>query len=122
MRKLTALLLLTLSLGCSDASGPGSGNVQVRIGNDSQSAFSNVAVIFPQDEVDYGAVDAGEESAYRTVSVAYPYARVDVRIGSTELRIQPRDYVGENVLEPGRYTYSLYFIDGYLQLELKRDN
>lgn len=122
IRRLLALTLLSTSLSCSDGFGPFNRDVRIRIGNDSQTAFTNVAVIFPENEVDYGAVEAGGVSGYRKVSVAYQFARVDVRIGSTELRIQPRDYVGENTLEPGRYTYSLYFIDGYLQLELKRDD
>jgi hypothetical protein len=122
IRRLLALIALGSTLSCSDGFGPfGDGDVRIRIGNESQSEFSNVAVIFPEDEVDYGDVGAGGVSGYRKVSVAYRYARVDVRIGSTELRIQPRDYVGEEPLSPGRYTYRLYFIDGYLQLELKRD-
>lgn len=109
-------------LGCSDGVGPLASDVQIRIGNDSPNAFTSVAVIFPEDEVDYGAVNAGGVSEYRAVSVAYRFARIDVQIGSTEVRIQPRDYVGEEPLEPGRYTYSLYFLGEHLQLELKRDN
>jgi hypothetical protein len=121
-RRLLVLLALATLVGCSDGVGPLAGEVWIRIGNDSPNAFTSVAVIFPADEVDYGAVSAGGVSNYRPVSVAYRFARVDVRIGSTELRIQPFDYVGEEPLLPGRYTYSLYFIDSYLQLELKRDD
>jgi hypothetical protein len=121
MRRLLALIVLGTTLGCSDGFGPFAGDVRIRIENDSPNAFTSVAVMFPEDEVDYGAVAANKVSDYRKVSVAYRYARIDVRIGSTELRIQPRDYMGEEPLAPGRYTYSLYFIDGYLQLELKRD-
>jgi hypothetical protein len=122
IRSLVTALFVGATLSCSDSTGPETDDVQIRIGNDTPSSFTSVAVTFPQDDVDYGPVAAGRRSEYRTVSVAYPYARIDVRIGSTELRIQPRDYVGETALEPGRYTYSLYFIDGYLQLELKRDD
>ena len=121
IRQLLALVVLGSTLSCSEGFSPFSRDVEIRIGNDSQAAFTNVDVMFPEDDVDYGAIEAGGVSGYRKVAVAYPYARVDVRIGSTELRIQPRDYVGEEPLSPGRYTYSLYFLDGYLQLALKRD-
>ena len=121
-RFLLVLSLLVLSLGCSDAAGPDGDGVRIRIGNDSESSFTSVAVTFPEDQVDYGSVEAGSTSDYRRVSVAYRMAYVVVRVGSTEQQIQPIDYVGEEPLEPGRYTYSLSFLDGYLQLELKRDD
>ncbi len=121
-RRLFVLMALGTLLGCSDGMGPAVRDVQIRIGNDSPNSFTNVAVIFPEDEVDYGAVNAGGVSEYRAVSVAYRFARIDVQIGSTEVRIQPFDYMGEEPLEPGRYTYSLYFFGEYLQLELKRDD
>ena len=108
-------------LGCSNAVSP-RGGIQIRIGNESHASFSNVAVLFPEQEVDYGAVPVGRSSEYRRVTVAYAYARIDVQIGSTELRIQPIDYVGESQLPPGRYTYALDVIDGHLTLELKRDD
>jgi hypothetical protein len=111
-----------LFFACSDAVSPGDGDIQIRIGNESSSPFSNVAVIFPEQEVDYGAVRVGGVSNYRRVTVAYGYARIDVQIGSTALRIQPIDYVGESQLQPGRYTYALDIIDGHLMLELKRDD
>lgn len=115
--------LAVLLLGCSSAfESPGDGDIQIRIANASSASFSNVAVIFPEQEVDYGAVPVGRSSNYRRVTVAYAYARIDVQIGSTELRIQPIDYVGETPLQPGRYTYALDIIDGHLTLEFKRDD
>lgn len=83
--------------------------------------FADVDVIFPSDEVDYGHVPSGGVSEYRRVEAAYAYARIDVKVGGTELRIQPIDYVGEPQLGPGRYTYALNVLDGQLTLELKRD-
>lgn len=37
------------------------------------------------------------------------------------VKLQPIDYVGETLLDPGRYTYELDYRDGHLGLELKRD-
>lgn len=123
MRRLLALLVLGTTFSCSnsDPVGPIDGRVQIRIANETTSLFTSVEVLFPSDEVDYGALPAGARSEYRSVSVAYRFARVDVRIGETEHVLQPIDYMGEEPLEPGQYTYRLYFHEQFLQLEAIRD-
>lgn len=118
-RSALAGLLLGV-LGCSSPFAS-SGDVHIRIGNESSTAFSRVEVVFPQDEVDYGLVQARGVSEYRRVAVAYAYAPIDVQIGDTHLRIQPIDYVGESELRAGHYTYALNVVGSSLTLELRKD-
>jgi hypothetical protein len=119
MRSL-ALLATLCGAACSDPASS-SGELWIRIGNESRAPFTKVEVIFPEDHIDYGQIIAGGASAYHRVAVAYAYARIDVQVGGTSLRIQPIDYVGESVLNPGRYTYALNVVNGALTLELKHD-
>ena len=94
----------------------------IRIANESSFAFESVDVVFPEDSVDYGAIAAHGRSAYREVSTAYRYAMIIVQVAGEELRIQPIDYVGENELPDGRYTYALNVtVEGHLTLEFRDD-
>ena len=100
----------------------GGGDVEIRIQNNSTFPFQRVDVVFPEDEVSYGAISAHSASDYRGVSKAYRYAYVEVEIAGEELRIQPIDYVGESLLDAGKYTYVLNVtIEGHLTLEFKED-
>ena len=102
-------------------SGAGSGSVEVRIRNDSNLDFDRVRVQFPdQHEVDYGPVPQGGVTAFQPTSRAYRYAGVSVEAGDQELAWQPIDYLGEQELSAGRYTYALGVDNGQLTMQLER--
>lgn len=121
MYRLLVLALLLLA-GCSSTSAPGD-PVEVRIANESAVAFDGVRVVFPDREESYGAIPAGGRSDYRSVERAYRYAFVEVHAGAERLVLQPIDYVGEELLRAGRYTYALAIApDGRnLTLTLRQD-
>jgi hypothetical protein len=116
-----ATILLPFFAACSAVStnaGP-----EIRVENASQSDFSSVRVVFPSEDVSYGALPAGATSEYESVAEAYRYAYVEVMIGERRVVLQPIDYVGETLLGPGRYTYALDVMPGgdFLSLQLKTD-
>lgn len=100
-----------------------SGRVEIRIKNGSDVDFDRVRVHFPdQREVDYGPVPKGGVTAFQATSRAYRYAGFSVRAGNQELSLHPIDYVGEQELPPGRYTYSLGVDNGRLTVQLEKVN
>jgi hypothetical protein len=110
-----------LMLACDSPFGP-SGDVNVRVANNSSFPFDGVEVVFPENEVDYGSVSAHGVSRYAPVETAYQYAYIEVQIGDEVLKIQPIDYVGEKPLGPGFYTYRLNVtVEGHLTLEFRED-
>jgi hypothetical protein len=124
MRFRTALITVLAPLLIASCDNPfsSSGEIEIRVANESSFAFSDVEVVFPEDSVDYGAIAANGISEYRRVSKAYDYALIIVQVGGEERRIQPIDYVGEPLLQPGRYTYLLNVtIEGHLTLEFQHD-
>ena len=119
-----ALALGLASTGCTTNSGGSeAGGVEIRIANRSDVDFDRVDVTFPADEVSYGAVAKGAASDYRRVKEAYRYALVVATAGGETYRFQPIDFVGETLLEPGRYTYALSTDpnDNFLAIELVED-
>ncbi|MGD2067852.1 MAG: hypothetical protein PVI57_04140 [Gemmatimonadota bacterium] len=133
IRPESLVLPLLLVLGSASCSGSDSRRpVEVRVRNVSSVALEDVVVAFPDDpgrhvgepvepglgesgDVDYGTVLPGEATAYRTIVRAYRYAPVTLTVDGREHRLQPDDYVGEELLEGGRrYTYELEFEDGTL--------
>lgn len=105
---------LTLDAAVREESG--SEAVEVRMRNLGSRAFDQVAGGFPTEEqpagvgqrIEFGAVDSnGGASAYREVERAYRYAYAQVVAGADTLEYEPIDYVGEDLLPPGKYTYDL---------------
>ena len=79
-------------------------------------------VRFPdKGEVDYGAVPDRGVTTYHGMTRAYRYAPVVAKTGDRELMFQPMDYVGEQELAAGRYTYVLRVENGTLTITLERD-
>jgi hypothetical protein len=96
--------------------------IEIRVRNESGLNFERVRVRFPETgETDYGAVPNGAVSAYHSTTRAYRYASVLANTGDGELSFQPMDYVGEQELAAGRYTYVLRVDHGVLTIELERD-
>ena len=120
--RIVVLWLVFAVMSCDSPTSP-TGDVQVRVANESSFTFADVEVSFPENHVEYGVVAAHRVSEYRRVTKAYGYALIVVQVGGEELRIQPIDYVGESLLPPGRYTYVLNVtIEGQLTLNLRTDD
>ena len=98
--------------------------VLVRIRNASSFDFDSTRVYFPDAPdraVDYGPLASGAVSDYHAATVAYRYAHVEVNADGRSFVLQPFDYVGEEQLEPGRFTYVLGVEGDRLTVESRRD-
>jgi hypothetical protein len=118
------LLLILLGLpmaGCDDIL-VDVGPVEIRVHNASAATMADVVIHFPDESVEYGTLAPGEASGYRAVELAYRIASVAVTIDGESHGLQVVDYVGEEPLMGGRYTYRLDLFEGVsLTLELRTD-
>jgi hypothetical protein len=80
-------------------------DVAIRIENASEKDFDGVVVKFPEQRENYGRIPAASVSSYRTVTKAYPSAFVEITLGDEVAVVQPIDFFGVPLLQPGRYTY-----------------
>jgi len=98
--------------------------VSIRVKNASQFDFERVSVRFPgtDEPTDFGPIPSGGLSEFTRVTVAYRYAPIRVAAAGREWVFQPIDYVGEQPLEAGRYTYVLGVIDDVLTIDLNRQS
>lgn len=97
---------------------------ELRISNGSTSSFDSVIVKSPGGKQVYYNIAAGSSSGYRIFSFLYNYAYMEVHFNNQLLKLQPFDYVGEEKLNAGRYTYKIGIVPGsqpYLSLECKKD-
>ncbi|MEM1055711.1 MAG: hypothetical protein AAGI52_09290 [Bacteroidota bacterium] len=95
--------------------------VLLRVQNASTEDFASVAVGFTGDEANYGPVGAGQTSDYAEFETAYRYGGVTVRVGTETYQIIPFDFVGEDPLEAGTYTFVLRIVGSSLRLEFMED-
>ncbi len=108
MKNLTLVLILCTSIlfGCKKDNQPAE-SIQIRIQNNSLYRFTDLLVVAPDGENNYGTVDPNKKSNYKEFQKAYRYSFISLKINNEELRIQPFDYLGEVELEKGRHTYIL---------------
>lgn len=59
----------------------------------------------------YNTIEAGQSSCYHSFDKAYNYAYVTMKINGEEFIIQPIDYVGEQELGVGKFTYSIDIVN-----------
>lgn len=84
--------------------------INIRIKNVSDYDFCNV-VLKPSETTNYGKIEKGQSTCYRSFDLAYSYAYVQFYIGEKEFVLQPIDYVGEVPLSIGNHTYSIDITD-----------
>ena len=95
--------------------------VEIRIRNASPLHFDHVRAHLPDEpDVDYGPVASGSVTAFRATSRAYRFAGFTVKAGTQELTLRPIDYMGEQELGAGRYTYALGVGHGRLTVQLEK--
>ncbi|MEM1117878.1 MAG: hypothetical protein AAF845_09690 [Bacteroidota bacterium] len=113
----TTFALLVIS-ACDTAD---SGPVFLRVENASALDFSSVAVGFTRDDANFGAVGAGQTSDYHAFETAYRYGGVTAEAGGETYEIIPVDFVGEDPLAAGLYTFVLTVEGSTLELTLEED-
>jgi len=104
-----SLLVLVLIFGCTDRDDNISA-VNLRIKNTSELNFNTVRV-GAEDKV-HQNVAAGDFSDYLEYEEAYRYAYIEIETDSATYVLQPIDFVGEEKLDIGFYTYELTPIEG----------
>jgi hypothetical protein len=81
--------------------------VAVRMENASKVAFDEATLYTLDGPLTYTDLDTGVTTPYVNVTGAYRIATTQVLIGDDTLGLQVIDYVGEDPLPEGRYTYVL---------------
>jgi hypothetical protein len=91
---------------------------RIRVRNSSGVDFENVVV----GSKHYGDIKAGATTDYQTWEVAYRYAFVSLIAGSEPKGIQPIDFVREQRLGHGYFTYVLSSEEGRLDIRAERES
>lgn len=100
--------------------------VWIRVVNVSAYDLHNIKVYSPASgRINFDILQPKEKSAYKKVKEAYALASAEVTINNVKIEFLPDDYLGEQFLKPGRYTYELSVKEDkgikYLQLKLLID-
>jgi hypothetical protein len=103
------LIILCMTLGlmtaaCTDRDDDLT-TINIRIKNASTLVFDEV-IVGDGDHM-YEALDPDTYSEYQEYETAYAYAYIQITSGEEVYVLQPIDFVGEEVLPIGLYTYEL---------------
>lgn len=98
---------MLIGSGCSGDDDIDYTEIEIRIKNVSNVEFLNVLVTGGGETHDYGDVAQGISTDYKAHAFAYAYAGITLSANGEEYRLQPIDFVGEETLAPGKYTYEL---------------
>lgn len=104
-----AAALVASAPGCRSIFG--SGDVSVRLENASPVAFDRATLYTSEGPQTTHDVGPGQTTPYVDVETAYRIATTEIVIDADTLRLQVIDFVGEEPLAPGRYTYVISLID-----------
>ena len=121
MKKAILLLfaLLISALSCTDRDDDLS-SVQIRLRNTSDITYDEV-VVGDESQV-YENLDPDSFSEYKEYETAYRYAYIQITSGEETYVLQPIDFVGEEELPIGLYTYELSLTEeGEVLLEFRID-
>lgn len=120
------LLLAGVLFSCSkDREGPGEG-VGIRIENLSAYTFNEVLVeTGGGGEQQYLSIPPGGVTDYKNFGYTYRYAFIRTVIGQDTLTLQPVDYVGEQQITDGRFTFRIDIVGEtsplYMVFEFRED-
>lgn len=104
-KKMLFLLCLSLMMSCDQDETVTFYEVQIRLSNKSEVDFENASF----NGLNYGAIKAGEQTAYEIFEKSYSYGSVAITINGKEYGWIPIDFVGETPLKTGKYTFEYYF-------------
>ena len=119
MKRYIIVVLIAFSI-ISCTSDPPKGPTNIRIKNASDYNFKDVYVNTTGGENDYGDINKGGITGYKTFDFAYGIAGVKLIIDTSKYALWLPDLVGETYLGTGNFTYIVTVTDTvYKQLQLK---
>lgn len=95
---------LVVLISCTKDTTSGT-EVQIRLANNSSVAFEDATF----NGENFGDLAPNEKSEYRTFEKAYAYGAVSMTIAGEPYGWFPIDYVGEEPLSSGKYTFEYTF-------------
>ena len=108
MKKTTWTLLFGLVFILTSCSDDFEERVQIRVRNVGQFNYENVIVSSNDSgEVNFGLISSNRTSEYKPFKFAYQYAFIKYSVDGIEFKIIPDDYLGEEKLKRGKYTYEV---------------
>lgn len=99
-----------------------SSRILIRLENKSDYQLNQVVVTSPASgQIDFGNLLPRRFTDYRRVKAAYPLMAVAAKINDRKVEFVPDDYLGEQLLESGKYTYLISVVEseGVKYLRLK---
>lgn len=105
MKKLNFIfrLLIGILIITSCSSENTDGNVNIRITNVSEEDYQNVSVL----DFTLENLESGESTEFMQFEIAYRIASVNLEIDGEPFNLQVIDFVGEELLPAGNYTYEI---------------
>jgi|GEM_PF-3484984 len=84
---------------------------QLRVRNTSTYIYDSVLVNTSGGTNTYATINPGTVSDYKTYDFAYSYAYISLYVDAVHYQLIPIDYVGEQKLTGGSYTYEVSVYD-----------
>lgn len=106
MGLISILISLILLFACEDQNTEES--VDIRLFNSSEVCVHDIRFNPGDRTADFGSLATNTYSIYQTFDYAYPVPFISLRVDNDTLTIQPIDYVGENKLRGGSYTFTIF--------------
>ncbi|HEU4451917.1 MAG TPA: hypothetical protein VFR81_02620 [Longimicrobium sp.] len=117
---LMAVLMMALS-ACDNPFG-GDDDTLIRLENATQLELTNVTFSSGHDPIDFDRIAPGDRTEYVEVERSYSYGYLKVTANGGEYTMQPIDYVGEEEIGPGRFTFRITLTQGGVSTTLRRDD
>lgn len=115
MRQVLILFMIFTFVSCSkDMTDT---TVNIRLKNVSDLMFESATYNF----IHYGELNSDQFTEYKQFESSYRYGSFEVIINGQDYYITPIDYVGEELLETGDYTFELDIDQNELRYELVKD-
>jgi hypothetical protein len=104
VRSLVAAGVFSVVAACSNPFSSDDGT-RIRLRNSSSFELTDVTFAPGTPRLEFDRIGPGEVTEYRSADGAYSYGYLDVLVGGERRTLQPIDYVGEEPLDDGEYTF-----------------
>ncbi len=119
---LAALLVMVLG-ACSGTVDSDDDATLIRLENTSAVELTNVTFSSGLAMLTPDRIGPGERTEYVEVPSSYRYGFLRVTANGVQLTMQPIDYVGEEEIGPGRFTFRIVLLEGGgVTTTLRRDD